>query len=62
MGEYEAQRMLVRLLSRIKPKDVVKGLRPRELTYLCEICAVINDLGLCDDVFDDDNDEEEEEE
>lgn len=43
-------------------KDVIAALRPRELTYLCELCAILDDLGVCADVFDDDDDDDNDEE
>lgn len=45
--------------SNLAPGDVVKVLRPPELSYLCEICDELRVLRICDDVFFDDEEEEE---
>jgi len=45
--------------SGLSPKGVVQSLRPAELTYLCEICAILHELGICDDVFDFEDEEDE---
>jgi hypothetical protein len=54
-------RLAVRTLmsSNLAPGDVVKVLRPPELSYLCEICDELRVLRICDDVFFDDEEEEE---
>lgn len=44
--------------SGLTPKAVLKTLRPAELTYLCEICAELQGLGICDDVFFDEEEED----
>lgn len=43
-------------------EQVIKTLRPDELTYLCEICALLDELGACSDVWDTDDDDDYEEE
>lgn len=57
-----APRLIVGLLMSHDAKDVIAALRPRELTYLCELCAILDDLGVCADVFDDDDDDDNDEE
>ena len=47
----------------VEPSDVLKVLRPKELTYLCELCSLLDELGACSDVeFPDDYEDNEEEE
>lgn len=52
-------RLAVRTLMATKPADLVKVLRPPELTYLCELCAELQSLRICDDVFFEDEEEDE---
>ena len=47
------------MASGLTPGRVIKTLRPRELTYLCDICEEIRVLRLCDDVFYDDEEGDE---
>jgi hypothetical protein len=44
----------------VKPKDVVKVLRPDELDYICEICDTLASMRLCDEAWysDEDGDED----
>jgi hypothetical protein len=53
-------RLAIGIASGVAPKALLKRLRPVELEYLCEVCATLNELHLCDDDdFDFDNEEEE---
>ena len=54
-------RLAVRTLmtSGMKAGNVIKVLRPPELSYLCEICDELRALRICDDVFFEDEGEDE---
>jgi len=56
------QAMQLMMASGMVPARVIKTLRPRELTYLCDLCDEMRVLRLCDDVFFDDDPEMEDEE
>lgn len=46
-------RLAIGIASGIAPKTLLKRLRPVEIEYLCEICALLHELHLCDnDEFD----------
>lgn len=54
------QAIQLMMASGLQPGRVIKTLRPRELTYLCDLCDEMRVLRLCDDVFYEDEEEEDE--
>lgn len=42
-------RLAIGIASGIEPKTLLKRLRPPELAYLCEVCALLHELRLCED-------------